>query len=129
MGVTGVTNGATYVLGAAPAPGCTATDSLSGVSGACTGRTHRWATSNGVGEFTYSRVRPPTTPAACWTVTATYRVVYRFDGFLQPLNDPDLTPGLTPMSVFRAGSTVPVVITLKRANGQAVTPVKRPPAG
>ena len=94
VGVTGVTDGATYVLGAAPAawvhrdrqpcPGSA-------------GRAPAYApvgNRNGVGEFTY-RATANDNAGNRRTVTATYRVVYRFDGFLQPLNDPDLTPRLT----------------------------------
>ena len=54
------------------------------------------------------------------TVTSTYRVVYRFDGFLGPLNNTG------PTSIFKAGSTVPAAFEVKRANGQVVTPVSKP---
>ena len=56
------------------------------------------------------------------TSAASYRVAYRFDGFAQPLNDPG-----PPVSIFRAGSTVPVAFTLKqRQQDERVTAVSKP---
>jgi hypothetical protein len=52
------------------------------------------------------------------------QVSYRFDGFLQPINDTahELTCGPTcPISIFKAGSTVPVKFDLKRADGTLVS--------
>jgi hypothetical protein len=46
-------------------------------------------------------------------------VVYRFDGFLQPINDTAHQVG-TSTSVFKGGSTVPVKFQLKKADGTAV---------
>ena len=43
------------------------------------------------------------------TVTGTYKVIYRFDGFLQPINDTAHQVGVS-TSVFKAGSTVPVEV-------------------
>lgn len=57
------------------------------------------------------------------SAVASYRVVYRFDGFLQPINDTahSLTCGSPcPVSVFQSGSTVPVRFQLKDANGVTV---------
>ncbi len=54
-------------------------------------------------------------------LTTRYRVVYRFDGFAQPINDPG-----PPTSVFKAGSTLHVPFTLKRSNGQPATPSSKP---
>jgi hypothetical protein len=48
-----------------------------------------------------------------------YNVVYRFDGFLQPINDTAHHVGAT-TSIFKAGSTVPVKLQLKRADGTKV---------
>jgi len=82
--VLGVSNGATYILGAVPAASCSTTDSASGVavaaSIAITG------TSNGVGHFTATcggavdnagNAAPP--------VSVSYDVHYIFKGFLSPL--------------------------------------------
>ena len=53
------------------------------------------------------------------TVTGTFTVIYRFDGFLQPINDTAHQVG-TSTSVFKAGSTIPVKFQLKRADGTVV---------
>jgi hypothetical protein len=53
------------------------------------------------------------------TVSGSYRVIYRFDGFLQPINDTAHEVG-TSTSIFKAGSTVPAKFRLKRADGALV---------
>ena len=45
---------------------------------------------------------PPTRPATRRTATGTYRVMYRFDGFLQPINDTAHQVGPS-TSIFKAG--------------------------
>lgn len=119
LSITGVTDGATYVLGAAPTPSCTASDTLSGLSGPCSGL-RVGGNRNGVGSFTY--VATVVDKAGNRrVVSADYRVVYRVDGFAAPLNNP---PAST--SVFRSGVTIPVAFSLRRADGQVVTPLTRP---
>jgi hypothetical protein len=57
------------------------------------------------------------------TATATYRVIYRFDGFLQPINDTghsQVCSSPCPVSIFKGGSTVPVKFQLKDADGNVV---------
>src|SRR2546423_8294629 len=51
-------------------------------------------------------------------MNGTLRVIYRWDGFLQPINDTAHQQGA--YSVFKAGSTVPVKFQLKDANGNIV---------
>ena len=119
LSVAGVSNGATYTLGAVPTPSCAASDALSGLAGPCKG-IRTGGNSNGVGQFTYAATVLDKAGNSR-VVTASYRVVYRFDGFLAPLNDPG-----PPISVFKSGSTVPAAIQVKRANGQVVTPVTKP---
>lgn len=53
------------------------------------------------------------------SVDRTVVVKYRFDGFLQPINDTAHQIGQD-VSVFKAGSTVPVKFQLKRADGTVV---------
>ena len=55
-------------------------------------------------------------------VSGTLSIVYRFDGFLQPINDTGhVTCGPTcPLSIFKAGSTIPVKFQLKDVNGNVV---------
>jgi hypothetical protein len=69
------------------------------------------------------------------TTIGSYKVVYRFDGFLQPINDTAHQVG-TSISVFKAGSTIPTKFQLKKADGTIVqasaapvwlTPVKGSP--
>ena len=63
------------------------------------------------------------------TATATYRVIYRFDGFLQPINDtghPLVCSSPCPISIFKGGSTVPVKFELKDANGNIVQAASLP---
>jgi hypothetical protein len=57
------------------------------------------------------------------------KVTYRFDGFLQPINDTahqQLCGSPCPYSIFKGGSTVPVKFRLKDANGN-VTQAASPP--
>lgn len=63
-------------------------------------------------------------------IPGTLAVAYRWDGFLQPINDTAHQIGLS-QSVFKAGSTVPVKLQLKKANGTpvqaALAPLWLPP--
>jgi hypothetical protein len=115
--VSNVADNAFYTLGAAPAATCTASDSFSGVAGSCT-VTVTGGTPNGVGNFTYTATAVDNA-GNTKTATGTYKVVYRFDGFLQPINDTAHQVG-TSTSVFKAGSTVPVKFQLKKSNGTVV---------
>lgn len=121
--VSGVEAGQTYILGAAPTATCTATDDQSDVAAPCDGATTGGNTT-GVGDFTYQATA---TDRAGYTTTTSvdYRVVYRFDGFGSPINDPTLTAGAA-RSVFKTGSTIPVRIQLKNAAGTIVTPEDAP---
>ena len=57
LSVGGVSNGATYTLGVgAHADACSASDSLSGISGTCKG-VRAGGNANGVGQFTYAAER------------------------------------------------------------------------
>lgn len=108
--------GGHFVLGNAPAATCTATDSFSGLAG-CT-VTVTGGTANGVGTFTYTAIATDAAGNKA-TATGTYKVVYRFDGFLQPINDTAHQVG-TSISIFKGGSTVPAKFQLKKANGTVV---------
>jgi hypothetical protein len=123
VSVTGVSDGATYTLGAAPTAGCTASDALSGTTGSCTG-VLSGGTSAGVGRFTYTATATDRAGNRR-TVSVSYRVVYRFSGFLQPVNDP-ATDSAAPMSVFRRSSTVSVGFRLLDADGDVVAPSLSP---
>jgi hypothetical protein len=63
------------------------------------------------------------------TTNVAYRVTYRFDGFLQPINDTahTLTCGSPcPASTFKGRSTVPVKFELKDADGVVVESASAP---
>jgi hypothetical protein len=114
--VTGIADGAIYTLGAVPTPACAATDGVSGsavCSVAVTG-----GQASGVGTFAFTATAHDRA-GNTQTATGSYRVVYRFDGFLQPINDTAHQVGVA-TSVFKAGSTVPVKLQLKRADGSVV---------
>jgi hypothetical protein len=114
--VAGIAAGGIYTLGAVPAPSCTAKDGLSG-AGTCSVSV-TGGQPNGVGTFTYEATATDKAGNPR-RATGTYRVVYRFDGFLQPINDTAHQVG-TSTSVFKAGSTVPAKFQLKRADGTVV---------
>jgi len=105
----------TFVRGTAPTPVCSATDSVSGVA-SCTVQV-TGGTANGVGSFAYLLTATDTAGNVA-TDRGTFRVVYRFDGFLQPITDTAHQKG--PISVFKAGSTVPVKFQVLNADGTAV---------
>jgi hypothetical protein len=114
--------GALYTLGSVPAPSCAASDDFSGVT-SCNVQLGGSAT--GVGSFTYTATATDKAGNQ-WTESGSYRVVYRFDGFRQPINDTAHTQVGVSMSVFKAGSTVPVKFQLKRADGTVVQTASAP---
>jgi hypothetical protein len=116
ISLSGIADGAVYTLGAVPAASCTARDDVSGAAGCDVAVSGGEA--NGVGTFTY-RAMATDRAGNTRTESGSYRVVYRFDGFLQPINDTAHQVGAT-TSVFKAGSTVPVKFQLKRADGSVV---------
>ena len=124
--INGVASGAIYTLGSVPAATCAETDNLSGLdaSGCVTSLTG--GTANGVGTYTFTATATATDRAGNTTVkTVTYRAVYRFDGFLQPINDTAHQTGVA-TSVFKSGSTVPAKLQLKRADGSVVQATSQP---
>jgi hypothetical protein len=101
-----------------------ATDDVSGVvSQSCDA-----VNTDSVGERT---VECTATNGAGLTTSAsvTFQVIYRFDGFLQPINDTahTLTCGSPcPASTFKGRSTVPVKFELKDADGVVVESASAP---
>ena len=107
--VTGVTNGAGYIVGGVPAAGCATTDTLSGVATSATVTT----TGGPLGSVTVTCAGATDKAGnAAAAVSATYRVSYDFCGFKQPI--------LVPVQEFKTGSTIPVKFCVKDANGVAV---------
>jgi hypothetical protein len=119
--INGVKDDGIYVLGAVPAASCTASDDFSGLAGACN-TALTGGLSNGVGTYTYTATAADKAGNTT-TKTATYRVIYNVPDnapfFLQPINDTAHTAS-TQLSIFKAGSTVPVKFQLKKANGTVV---------
>lgn len=115
--LTGVADGATYLLGDAPTPTCTAMDAGSSLAGECT-VTVTGETADGLGEFTVTAVARDVAGNST-SVTARYRVAYRWTGFLSPISS-------TGISTFTASSTVPVKFTLTDADGNVVQPGSAP---
>jgi hypothetical protein len=79
-------------------------------------------TANGVGTLTFAATATDRAGNTT-TVTGSYSIRYRFDGFLQPINDTGhaQTCGTgCSVSIFKAGSTVPAKFQLKDANGNLV---------
>ena len=112
-----------FILGAEPTPTCTAVDEEGGSGLAAPCAIERTSGSTGVGLSTWTATAADNAGNES-TMTLTYRVVYAFDGFAQPINDPHLTTA--PRSVFKAGSTIPVKFQLRRADGSLVTPAAAP---
>jgi predicted extracellular nuclease len=104
--LNGVTNGATYTLGAVPAASCSASDSVTGVAQQAT-LAITGGTSNGVGHFiaTCSGAKDGAANIAS-PVSAAYDVDYLFSGFFSPV---------ATNKVFKLGSAIPLKWTLQNA--------------
>ncbi len=104
--LNGVTNGATYTLGAVPPASCSATDSATGVA-VQPSLTITGGTANGVGHFTAtcSGAKDGAGNIAA-PVSASYDVDYLFNGFFSPVST---------NKTFKLGSTVPLKWTLQNA--------------
>jgi Tol biopolymer transport system component len=91
-----------------------ATDALSGVATQTCG-------AGNTGSIGTKSVNCSATDRAGNSATAakSYAVHYRWDGFLQPINDLAFNPTMSE-SRFRLGSTVQVMLKLKRFNGTAL---------
>jgi hypothetical protein len=114
--LAGIADGAIYTLGAVPTASCKGQDSTSGIASCTVSVTGGRA--NGVGAFSFTATATDKAGNTT-TQTGTYRVIYRFDGFLQPINDTAHQIGVA-TSIFKAGSTVPAKFQLKRADGTVV---------
>jgi hypothetical protein len=77
-----------------------------------------------VGTFTYTATATDKAGNTT-TITGTFKVIYRFDGFLQPINDTAHQIGVS-TSVFKSGSTVPVKFQLRNANGTVLQAASAP---
>jgi WD40 repeat protein len=111
--ITGVSDGASYLLGNIPPPGCSSADALSGLATSAT-LAVTGGNAYGVGSFTATcsgasdvagNVAPP--------LHATYSVGYSFSGFLSPLG--------ASVGEFKLGSTVPIKWQLRDADGTYIS--------
>ncbi|HZE79507.1 MAG TPA: PxKF domain-containing protein, partial [Candidatus Polarisedimenticolia bacterium] len=102
--LNGITNGATYTLGAIPAASCSTTDSATGVA-VPAALSITGGTANGVGHFTAtcSGAKDGAGNIAA-PVSAGYEVDYLFNGFFSPVST---------NKIFKLGSTVPLKWTLQ----------------
>jgi hypothetical protein len=114
--------GQTYTVGGVPSATCTATDNVSGLA-SCTVKV-TGGNANGVGSFAYTATATDKAGNTS-TVSGTFSVVYRFGGFLQPINDTAHDIGSS-TSIFKAGSTVPVKFQLLRKDGTVVQAASAP---
>jgi hypothetical protein len=114
VAVTGVTDGAAYTRGAVPTPGCSTTDSLSGVATPATLQVGG-GNPDGVGTFTATCSGAQDKAGNTSSATATYSVGYNFSGFLAPVNNPPT------VNTGKAGRTYPVKWQLTDAQGNLIS--------
>ena len=103
VNVTGVTEGATYVLGSVPAAGCSTSDALSGVAADAV-----LGLSGGpiIGSFTATCSGAEDEAGnTADDVTVHYSVTYNWTGFFSPINN-------VAVNSVKAGSAVPVKFSL-----------------
>ncbi|MDP2328812.1 MAG: PxKF domain-containing protein [Dehalococcoidia bacterium] len=107
--VTGVSDGATYGVGGVPAAGCETSDGLSGVASEAVLSVSGGPVGTVTVECAGAEDLAGNTAA---TTSAAYLAAYDFCGFKQPL--------LSPVQVFKIGSTVPVKFCLADASGASI---------
>lgn len=116
VAVTGVDDGATYILGSVPAAGCTTSDATSGVA------TNASLSSSG-GPLGFVNVicsgASDNAGNAGNTATATYQVIYAWSGFFQPVDN-------DAVNTVKAGSAVPVKFSLGGNQGLNIFAVGYP---
>ncbi len=113
--VTGVSEDATYILGAVPAAGCSTTDEGSGVATEAT-LSLTGGNSLGVGSFTATcsgaidnagNIADP--------VSVDYSVTFLFTGFSSPVDNNGV------LNIAKAGQIVPLKFRITNANGNPIT--------
>jgi hypothetical protein len=111
VAVTGVADGAVYVLGTEPMPGCSTSDGLSGVDEAAS-----LVVVGGpiVGYFAAACVGGRDIAGNVSSASASYQIVYDRSGFLGPIADPPTVNTVT------AGSARPVKFSLAGDQGLGV---------
>lgn len=108
VSVTGVTNGAEYLLGSVvPAAGCDTTDGLSGVA---TAATLTGGYTGGVGDFTATCSGALDNAGNAGSASVSFKVIYNWNGFFQPVDN-------NTINVAKAGSAIPVKFSLSGYQG------------
>ena len=110
VAITGITDNATYDLGAVPQPGCTTSDALSGVA-ASAAVSVSGGTSNGVGTFAVTCNGAKDKAGNAGAASASYTVRYVFTGFFAPVNN------IPVVNTLKAGQTAPVKFSLGGNHG------------
>jgi len=107
VNVTGVTDGATYILGSVPAAGCNTTDALSGVKTNAT-----LITSGGpLGSITATCGGAEDNAGNLNSASVTYTVNYNWTGFFRPIDNEPICNSV------KAGSAIPVKFSLSGYQG------------
>jgi hypothetical protein len=112
---------ASYTLGETASLSCSATDTGSGVDANGCKVTITGGNANGVGTFTYTATATDKVGNTT-TQPGTYKVIYHWNGFSQPINDTAHQIDQA-VSIFKGGSTVPVKFQVKKADGTVVQAV------
>jgi hypothetical protein len=116
ISITGVVHGSVYVLGTVPMAGCTTSDGLSGVANfaALSGG------GSGVGTFTSTCSGGVDNASNMGALaSATYTVIYSWNGFFQPVENPGPGPSYVYNRV-KAGSAIPLKFSLSGDQGLAI---------
>lgn len=108
----------TVTYNGAPQTPCTA--SVTGAGGLDQPLTINYTNNTAVGTASASASYAGDTNHTGSDASQTFKILYRWDGFLQPINDTAHQIGVD-RSVFKAGSTVPVKLQLKDAAGNILT--------
>jgi hypothetical protein len=86
-----------------------------------------YTVTSAVGTYTTSCTGAAATNYIITTVGGSFKVLFLWDGFLQPINDTAHDVHTTaPFSKFKLGQTIPAKFDLKDANGNAVTQTGNP---
>ncbi len=86
-----------------------------------------YTVTSAVGTYTTSCTGAVATNYTIATVAGSFKVLFLWDGFLQPINDTAHDVHTTaPFSKFKLGQTIPAKFDLKDANGNAVTQTGNP---
>lgn len=115
VAVTGVSDGAAYILGAVPQAGCSTTDDDSGVAQSAT-LSLTGGSSLGVGSFTAACSGALDNAGnAADPVSVNYSVTFLFTGFSSPVDNNGV------LNIAKAGQTIPLKFRITDANGCPIT--------